>query len=210
MPDSAVATRRDLPGRSAVTVPALRPFRRIGLFAGPGAAKTTTALRVAGALKASGRVECELVLEVVKAWAFQGIPVRGFDQAFIVAHQIHQEDIILRASSSVVISDLPPRLGLAYARHYRAPYAEPLLDLVNAFDQAYPPLNIFLDRGCLPYSPVGRYQNYEEAVAIDRAILEQLDRDGAPYARFSPAQGSELLDFLLQALCCGVQPSATP
>lgn len=56
--------------------------------------------------------------KVVKAWAFRGIPVCSFDQAFIVAHQIHQEDIILRASSSVVIADLPPRLGLAYARHY--------------------------------------------------------------------------------------------
>lgn len=156
-------------------------FRRVCLFAGPGAGKSTLALRIASVLKTRG-VHSELVLEWVKGWAYQNIPIQGFDQVYIFARQIRQEEIVLRSSPSiVVVSDCPPLMIVSYARRNVPEIWRPLRDIAMAFEQQYPALNFFVDRKELSYRRDGRYEDAEGAMDMDNRIKSMLDSHGTPF-----------------------------
>jgi thymidylate kinase len=156
-------------------------IRRVCLFGGPGAGKSTLAMGLAAALKSQG-VEAEYAHEYVKAWAFLEIPITGFDQLYIFSKQIRQEDVILRNSGSIVVTDSPPLMSVAYAgKRYKFPSWEALRDIAIHFEKTYPTLNLFVDRSGLAYSEEGRYENEEEALVMDNSIKDFIEESGSSY-----------------------------
>lgn len=159
-------------------------IRRVNLYAGPCAGKSTVALELAGAFKRMGK-SFELVDEFVKAWAYQKITPTGFDQLLIFANQMHKEDIVLRNGVRHLVSDSPMFLSACYAKMFTPFMYEPLKAMEESFENLYPSMHLFIERGNKPYSQEGRYQTYEEAKEIDVFLKKQLEDSGIKYTSFS-------------------------
>jgi len=152
-------------------------IKRVSFFGGPNCSKSTLAMRLTADLKTNG-VQAEYASEYVKAWAFIGTPIRGFDQFYILAKQMHREDVILRASDSVVVTDSPILLGICYAKRYELPIWQDLLKIAMTFGDQYPSLNFFVERRGLPYSHIGRYEDRDQAIAMDALIVRTMHEAG--------------------------------
>ena len=122
------------------------------------------------------RISVELVTEYVKSWACQKRPVTSFDQVYLLGKQMQYEYRFLNSGTKNIVTDSPVLLSAIYAEIYYAKLniAKPIMDLVDAYEAQYPSLNIFLRRRNKPYSQEGRYQDYEQAKAVDALILESL------------------------------------
>ena len=139
----------------------MKKIRRINLFAGPGAGKSTACAQLFSRMKLAG-FNVERVTEYVKAWAILERKIKKFDQVYFWGKQMNREYICLA-----------------------------LMDLSCSFENMYPSLNIFLNRGDKEYHTEGRYQTPEEAYGIDNLILEQWPK----YAeRFKELYGYEMAD----------------
>lgn len=154
-------------------------IRRVNLYSGPGAGKTTTSWDVAARLKNRSihdnlNLEIDLVQEYVKNWAREGRKPTGFDQYYLCAKQLRREEINLRNGVDFIITDSPLLLQCSYAKKYDVPGWESLVDLVQHFEDKYPSIHIFLDRGDRPYINKGRYESHEQAKEMDDAIKNML------------------------------------
>lgn len=151
--------------------------RRISFFGGPNCSKSTLAMRLTADLKMRG-IQAEHVQEYVKAWSFIGTQIRGYDQFYILAKQMHREDVVLRASDSLIVTDSPVLLGICYARRYKLPIWRDLLKIGMRFGEDYPSFNFFVDRRDLAYSRVGRYEDQAQAAEMDKIIKETMGEAG--------------------------------
>jgi len=151
--------------------------RRIGLYGGPGCGKSTMAARLFAELKERGK-NVELITETVKLWAHEGVPPRGFDQAYLLSTQMRKEDVVLRNGDGVLVTDSPLHLGICYARKNDMPGWEHLLGLADAFDATYPALNVLVRRGPAPYKEEGRYHTLAEAEEMDEFVSRCLGEWG--------------------------------
>lgn len=166
---------------------------RISLFSGPGAGKSTIASKLFSELKIKG-IQVELVQEAIKSWAYLGRKTKSFDQLFIFGQQLHSEDLIFQAGLHS-ITDSPLLMQPVYARKYNFPATTELIDLALKYEDVNPSLNIFLERGKIPYQYVGRYENYEEALEMDYRIKEMLNKY-AKYTIFETTEFPEILSFV--------------
>lgn len=172
---------------------------RVSLFGGPCAGKSTTALGIAHFLKESG-VSIELVSEYVKSWACQKREVKPFDQIYLLGKQTQYEYKFLSSGIKNIVTDSPVLLSCSYTKLYNSHLGihEPMIDIVKAYEKAYPSLNIYIERGDKPYNPEGRYQTEDEAKELDRLILEDLKSTGLPYKTFSYYDKQGIFDYVLQ------------
>jgi nicotinamide riboside kinase len=157
-------------------------LRRINIFAGPGAGKSTVAAHLFSQLKAAG-VKSEIVDEYVKSWAYEGRKIASYDQVYLFAEQLRREDRVLRHGDQVqvIVTDSPVIMSICYAMKYGfGPWVH-LLAIALDFDKKYPSLNIFLDRGDMQYAQDGRYENYEQALMMDNAIKTFLEMHNIPF-----------------------------
>jgi len=160
-------------------------IRRINLFAGPGAGKSTVAAYVYASLKSYG-VAIELVREYVKIWAYEERPIGSFDQLYVFAKQLKAEDVLLRDDrTDYVITDSPVALTAWYAREYEFKGWVELMDLSDIFEEKFPSISIFLNRGDKTYHEHGRYQTYEEALDYDIKIKGHLKDFHIPFLEMS-------------------------
>lgn len=151
-------------------------IKRVNLFAGPGAGKSTLAAWIFAQLKMDN-VNAEHVQEYVKGWTFLGQPPQSFDQMYILGKQMHREDIILRSGgASCIVTESPLFLGTCYAMHFKTPGWPHLVAMVDEFEKAYPSLNIFIDRKNLKYKALGRFQKYDSALEMDNFIKSSLKK----------------------------------
>jgi hypothetical protein len=149
-----------------------KQIRRINLFGGPGASKSTTAARLFAELKILG-YDVEHITEFVKTMAYEGIMPKSYDQYYIFGEQLHKEDVVLR-HVNLIISDSPLLLSHVYAEYYGFNKGtECLLKMANQFEADFPSLNIYLER-IGEYNPKGRYQTLEQAKEVDSLILKAL------------------------------------
>jgi nicotinamide riboside kinase len=174
-------------------------IRRISFFGGPNCSKSTLAMRLTADLKAR-RVEAEHCQEYVKAWSFIGTSIRGYDQFYILAKQMHREDIILRASASIVVTDSPVLLGVCYAKRNGLKIWPHLMNVGLMFEKEYPSLNFFVDRKDLPYSQIGRYEDKEQAKAMDAVIMDAMAEVGLPLKVVGYDEYDKILNLSLAAL----------
>jgi hypothetical protein len=155
-------------------------YRRICLFGGPGVSKSTLAAYIFSQLKMEG-YEIECAREYIKNWAYIGRAPQSYDQVYIFGKQMHCEDLILRNGKSAIITDSPLFLSTCYAWKHKSPGYQHLIEIAKEFDQTFPAINIFVERGDLPYNPVARFQSYEQALEVDRFVKEMMDLHKVPY-----------------------------
>ena len=153
----------------------------LNLFGGPGCGKSTLSAELFVVLKRR-RVSCELVREYVKDWAWEGRPITGFDQFYVVGKQIRKESI-LYGKVDLVVTDCPIWNSAFYESHYEG--TRHLSELCEAYHSYASEHGVvhrnFLLRRNKPYDTRGRYQNEEEAKAIDVAMEAFLRRNGLPF-----------------------------
>lgn len=155
--------------------------RRVNFYGGPGTGKSTTAPKIFSILKdkfihENINMHVELVLEYIKNWAHENRKPSSFDQVYIFAQQMHREDILLRNKVDLILTDSPLLLNYAYGEKENRPGHKGLLPVVQEFEETFPSLHIFLDRGDRPYVAKGRYQDEAGAKEMDLFILSLLQK----------------------------------
>ena len=169
-------------------------IRRINIFAGPGAGKSTLAADIFVHLK-QNHIQIELVTEYIKDWVYLNMAPKSFDQIYIFAKQLHKEDVLLRSDDKqCIVTDSPLMMQLAYMDDL--PYRKEVIGLCNMFEQKYPSLNIFLDRNDTPYQRNGRYSDYQQAKELDLKIENNLKDHSQAYAKFSNKQTQDIFSFI--------------
>jgi len=158
----------------------MNKIRRIGLFGGPGTGKSTMAALIYANLK-KDHINIEFIQEYVKNWAYEKRDVSSFDQVYLLAKQIRMEDLVLRNGVNFVITDSPVGMSTCYAQNYGFKEWKSLVEVARAFEDQYPSLNIFMDRGDMEYESHGRYQTKDEAIEMDVIIMQHLKDSGRPF-----------------------------
>jgi len=149
----------------------------VNLFAGPGSGKSTTCSGIFFDLKTQG-VECEIASEYAKDLVFEHRSDTFKDQIYMFAKQYHRIFRLL-GQVDVVITDSPILQSPVYDSQKR-PTLEKLVVEEHRKMWTY---NVFLKR-VKPYNPNGRLQTKEEAIEIDREILDVLNRNNEAYETF--------------------------
>jgi hypothetical protein len=170
-------------------------IRRINMIAGPGAGKSTTAWFVASQLKVA-QIEVGLVGEHVKAQAYEGRHPQSFDQVYLLACQMKDEDLALRNGVDVIVTESPVLMSVCYGKMFNSPGWEHLLGLSRDFEKAYPSLNIFLERPSL-YNTKGRFQNETGAKELDAFIRKVHEDEGVVLHDFKCNNHAEISSFVI-------------
>lgn len=144
---------------------------RICLYGGPGLGKSTLAAEIFAALKKEG-LNVELVREYIKNWAYLDRRPKSFEQTYIFAKQMHAEDLLLHSGVPHIVTDSPLYLQCYYSHKYNFPCWKELVGICTQFEREYPAFNIFLGREGIPYKEEGRWENYEQAVAVDKEMRD--------------------------------------
>jgi len=174
-------------------------IRRVNFIGGACCGKSSIAPYIYSRLKKNG-IKASFAQEFVKEWAYLGREPAGFDQALIFTNQMNREDVPLRCGEDIVVSECPLFLSWCYAEKYNTAERKELLGLLNAFELKYQSLNIFLDRGEIPYVSEGRYGDLESAIDMDNLIIGKLDELKLPYTKFLTTDEDDILEFVLDAI----------
>lgn len=176
-----------------------KKIRKISLYGGPGLGKSTTGAWLFAELKMRG-LDVEFIPEYVKNWAYIRRSPRSWDQPYLLAKQMHNEDIVMRDTETVAIAECPLFLSVCYARKYKSKGWKECVALCKSFDEHYPALNILLQRGDCPYKELGRFQNYKEALMMDRAIEAGMKEFGIEYVKVKYNDRETLLNLVLDTM----------
>lgn len=175
------------------------PVRRINLYAGPGAGKSTSAAWLFVALRDLG-YSIELAHEYVKKYAYKGQPIAGAMQMKCFGKQVEIETEALEAGIALVVSDSPLMLQCYYTKSRGESFYKHLIGQTQWLEEQYPSTHIFLDRRGIKYDPAGRYQTYEEARKVDDEMMAFLDACNIPYAVVPTVQRDVLLGTVLDRI----------
>jgi hypothetical protein len=134
--------------------------------------KSVAAASIFSRLKIVGS-NVELVDEYAKTWAWEKRQIESYDQGYLFMKQLRKEHIVLRAGGAL-ITDSPLTMSVCYARRYGFKCWENLQAIADQFEQDYPSINILLNRGDCEYQQEGRYEDHDQAVAMDKSIREHL------------------------------------
>lgn len=162
-------------------------IRRINFYGGPGSGKSTVALYTTAKFKKRG-YRAELAREYVKHWTYYQRQPTAWDQVHIFGQQIQEESILLENGIDVAVVECPLVVGAWYANTLNPELTPHLLDLSRLFDEAFPAIHIFLDRGELEFDSVGRFNVHNK-----KAIAEM---DRSMYAFVSDYVGTENLHII--------------
>lgn len=146
----------------------------VNLFAGPGTGKSTMAAGIFHDLK-SMDVNCELAAEFAKDLVWEQRHKTFEDQIYLFAKQYHRIFRLL-GQVDVVITDCPILLSPVYDVERRLTFQR----LVVEEHRKMWTYNVFLKRKKM-FNPKGRNHNLEQAVQLDKDILNQLDDLGESY-----------------------------
>jgi hypothetical protein len=145
----------------------------VNFFAGPGAGKSTLAMRVASDLKDAGVRDCELITEYAKNKVWEQNWNALKDQLYITAKQrYHMMSVAQHVD--IIVTDSPLILGCIYGKD------DLLSPLIHREFQKFHNINIFLDR-VKKYNPVGRMQTEAEASTLDTEVKAMLESNSYAY-----------------------------
>lgn len=172
---------------------------RINLFGGSGLGKSTTSSQIYAELKKK-HINIELVREYIKEWAYLKRVPQSYDQCFIYANQLYQEDVLFQCGVKHIITDSPLLLQNFYSKKYKFPAYNDLLNISIKYEGKHPSINIFLDRNDMPFNEHGRFETLEQAKQIDNELLDFLNIIEVPFVRFDAMDTSVIVDFLVEKL----------
>lgn len=157
----------------------------INLFGGPGTGKSTVASDLFAYMKWNN-MSVELINEYAKELTWEKHHNILNDQLYVLANQNRKLER-LRGQVDYVIADSPIIMGLVYVPpNYFKGYETLIGGVWNSYDN----INIFLNR-LKPYHPIGRKQNEEEAISLDKKIKLLLDITGSKYIEVPGDQGAK-------------------
>lgn len=161
----------------------------INFFGGPGIGKSTQASGLFTEMKRN-HMNVEYTYEFPKEVAWEGNVSQLKDQFFITANQ-HRNISRLYGKVDYIIVDSPIVLGCFYENRYGGDYPASFYGMTgfsnflwNLFKQ-YDNINILLTRNEETYNPLGRMQDLNEAIEIDRDIKETLQVNNIPFKEFT-------------------------
>lgn len=144
----------------------------INFFGAPNSGKSVQASKTFVDFKNLG-LQCELVTEYIKQWAWQNRPIGPYDQLYVVVNQMHRETILLN-KVEYIITDSPVILGVFYDEFYNNGYqlARPsILQYLKLLEyNNVKSINYWLEyQG--GYEPQGgRYHNQEDSKKINEKM----------------------------------------
>ena len=149
---------------------------RINLYGPPGSGKTTLATELFCHLKKQG-VNCEIVNELAREWAYQNRPIQSLDQIYLFASQMHKEDTLLsRNKVDVIISDSPVYLNAFYGILKNSKLSKGLQSLCRHFDLTYNSINFFCKlNNNYKFDQSGRYHKLEDSKKLQDVMLEEIE-----------------------------------
>jgi predicted ATPase len=158
----------------------------VNLFAGPGAGKSTMAAALFAELKFRG-VNCELVTEYTKENEWEGRTGKIRKAQDYLFSKQHFRLSRVSGHVSVIITDAPLLIGLAYAD---PSYLPSLFTTITEAHARFDNLNVFVRRP-EAYHAIGRSQTLEEAKILDQKILGLM-----PSVDYQVGYGREFVDAL--------------
>ena len=165
----------------------------INLYGGPGAGKSTSAAYIYYLLKCQGE-SVELVREYVKNWAWENRAFGVYDELYFLGKQVRHESMLF-GKVKYIVTDAPVYMTAYYAGIYCSlGFAQGVEKAAAAFyqqakDDGHNHLHIYLRRH-KPYQADGRYQTEEQAIGVDKGVLEMLNRMGEKIIHASPEEDS--------------------
>lgn len=177
----------------------------LNLFGGPGIGKSTLAAALFAEMK-NNDVNCELVREYVKLWAWQDRKIKHVDQIYVVGKQAQAESI-LYGKVDYVITDCPIFLPAVYQKLYynnnisgeyiaKAAIGT-MIDAECENEVTFK--NYVLSRGT-NFSTEGRYHDKEESIKIDKEIPLMLTKYGLSHKLLLLADTKALVGKILRDL----------
>jgi len=142
----------------------------------------------------------ELVTETVKQWAYEGRPPQSFDQIYLFASQLKQEDTFLRNGVDLIVTDSPLLQCAIYGEMYSAPGLFGMSELIQDAEAIYPSLNIVLTYEGISYNQHGRYQTIEAAIDVYHHTLDWLKRFDYPYLLTSARKREGVVAYITSHL----------
>lgn len=170
----------------------------INCFGGPGIGKSTLAAALFAKMKEKN-LNCEMVREYVKTWAWQEREIKATDQIYVLAKQCQAESI-LYGKVDYVITDCPILLPGVYQRLYHSGtyIGDAGFGFINdAINNGVNFKNYILNRGN-HFETEGRFHSKEEAIKIDKAIPELLTRYKIQYRMLLLANIDKLVEKILK------------
>jgi len=145
----------------------------VGLCAGPGAGKSTTAAKIFSLLKEKD-INCELVREFAKdlSW-IKDFKTLG-DQYYVTGTQ-HYRQYMIDGQVDVMISDSPIIIGLLYYQETNIKIKNLFENLVVELYKNQDNMTYFIERQ-KAYNPMGRNQSELEAIQKDADVKNLLDK----------------------------------
>ena len=161
----------------------------VNLFAGSGAGKSSNAYIIAGLLKMRG-VETEYISEFAKqlCWEHRN---KAFElQPYIFGKQLKKQ-FYINENTQVIISDSPILLSALYDPQQDEDLRKYIIKTFNKFNN----YNIFLNRGDVKFSPIGRNEsNVKESEKFDIKLKNFLNENNIPYVEEVNKVGYKQLD----------------
>lgn len=157
----------------------------INIFGGPGAGKSSQAAGVYHLLKLDG-INCELVREYVKHWAWQGKIPNKFEQYYITGKQTYGENR-LYGKVDVIVTDSPLLLGSFYEQYYHQTnmVGSSIKEFLKLASESGVDYHNYLIRRNKTFDPNGRYSDEEESKKIDELLVEFLNKENINYTIIS-------------------------
>jgi hypothetical protein len=159
----------------------------INLFGGPGIGKSSIAAGLVYKLKRK-HITCDAPYEFPKALAWDNNGVAIKDQLYVIANQ-HRGIAKSYGKVDYIIVDSPILLSLVYKNYYNdsqtypsSLYGKEFDDLIVSMNSFYSNVNIVLKRNMGGvHNEEERYQNLEDSIRLDDAIVSKLDEYKIPY-----------------------------
>lgn len=162
------------------------------MFGGPSAGKTVAALELTARLKRAG-ISAEYVPEVAKDIIHEDTTQLYQYQDWISAEQNRRQGRLM-GQYQYVITDSPLLLGIFYCPpNYYPSFKQLILEKFWSYDN----INFYLER-TKPYDPVGRYQDVDGAIRLDRQILSYMKDQSIPMTRIK--SDDDVVKNLMNAL----------
>ncbi len=158
----------------------------INLFAGPGSGKSTTAAGVFNQLKLLG-VNCEMALEYAKDKVWEKSYHTLDNQIYVFGKQLHKI-WRLKDEVDVIITDSPLPFSIYYDKEKSESFKSLVLEQFNKFNN----INYFIIRNA-SYNPKGRMQTVDEAIEIDKEIINILTENDIPFCLISKDEATNII-----------------
>lgn len=149
-------------------------YRRIALYGGPNAGKSSMAGFIYSRLKAK-HYDIELVREVIKKYIYRSEKITNWDQIPLYGLHVRDEiDYLHKGNVKYIVTDGPTRLIAIYAMINKMPGWKHLFQLEDEYNNHFPALNIFLNRKNIRFNNEGRIHNKIESEKVDEIIKESV------------------------------------